>query len=82
MESSKNLPVLVRPDGRGFRAECLLIPDCHAFGYTREGAILEVRRVIALRLEQDPGARTRLPSGYEIVHVPVGEEVLPPSSRG
>ena len=80
MESSRNLPVLVRPDGRGYRAECLLIPDCHASALTRESVIAEIRKVIAHRLERDPDLRPGLPSSYEIIHVPVADEVLAPSS--
>ena len=81
MDASKNLPVLVRPEGRGFRAECLLLADCHIFAVTRDGALSQIRDAIAFRLERDKRARERLPSSYEIIYVPVGDDVLP-SSRG
>jgi predicted RNase H-like HicB family nuclease len=66
------LPVVLRPGEDGFVvAECPLIPGCITQGRTREEALHNIREAIDLCLENREAEGWNLPSGYEIVTLPL-----------
>lgn len=70
----RNLPILLKRNADGtYVAECMVLPGCRCFGFTRHEALENIRAVVVSALRTN----CVVPDEYEIVHLGMENTVVP-----